>query len=89
MEMFAWGFFGSFAVEIGEVYMGFKAGRPFPRCYGKRWFWPCRLLIALVGGAIACCLGADTPILAFQVGASTPIFLQRYSDQEPSESVER
>jgi hypothetical protein len=76
LETFLWGFLGSAAVEIMSLF-GFYTtlrGR-LPSRYRKVGFWVTRFVLALVAGAIAVAYEIDQRILAFNIGAATPLIV--------------
>jgi hypothetical protein len=73
---FAWGFAGSVAVEVVTLLRFYYADpvRLPPRY--RRWgFWVTRLTLALLGGALAVGYEIDQAILAFNIGAATPLII--------------
>ena len=76
LETFAWGFLGSTAVELVTL-LGFyssRAGR-LPERYRKVGFWITRFVLALLAGLLAVAYDIDQRILAFNVGAATPLII--------------
>jgi hypothetical protein len=76
LETLLWGFLGSAAVEIMNLF-GFYTtlrGR-LPSRYRKVGFWVTRFVLALVAGAIAVAYEIDQRILAFNIGAATPLII--------------
>jgi hypothetical protein len=79
IEIFIWGFVGSVGAEIVELVCSLRGGaRRLPRLYSRRVFYLARLLLALMGGGMAVAQRADKPMLAIQIGATTPIILQSF-----------
>ena len=77
---FLWGFSGSFAVEIASLCRRFDSETSIPIRYKQVSFWVVRASLAIIGGGLAVAWGIDnTPLLAFYVGASTPIIIQKFS----------
>ena len=76
METFVWGFAGSAAVEVVTL-LGFYYASPvrLPERYHRVGFWVTRLLLACLAGALAIGYGIDGKILAFNVGAATPLIV--------------
>lgn len=91
LETFLWGFLGSTAVEIMSLF-GFYTtlrGR-LPNRYRKVGFWITRFVLALMAGAIAVAYEIDQRILAFNVGAATPLivtFMAKGLRQAPWDAV--
>ena len=73
-ETFLWGFLGSAAVEIMSLF-GFYTTRAagFPAAIGG--VRVTRFVLALVAGAIAVAYEIDQRILAFNIGAATPLIV--------------
>jgi hypothetical protein len=71
-----WGFLGSAAVELMSLfgYYSSRNGR-LPSRYRKAGFWVTRVVLALVAGALALAYEIDQRILAFNVGAATPLII--------------
>ena len=76
LETFAWGFLGSAAVELVTL-LGFYSSRSgrLPARYRKAGFWITRCVLALLGGALAVGYDIHQRILAFNIGASTPLII--------------
>jgi hypothetical protein len=76
LETFFWGFTGSAAVEVLTL-LGFYYSRParLPRRYKKPGFWVTRFLLAVLAGALAVGYEIDQRILAFNIGAATPLII--------------
>jgi|SRR5437867_11946254 len=75
---FLFGFGGSLAVEIVSINQQYSSGSDqLPARYKSPWFWLCRLLLAGVGGGLALAYGIEgKPLLAVNVGISTPLIIQ-------------
>ena len=75
-ETFAWGFAGSAAVEMVTLltYYSARAGR-LPARYRKAGFWITRTILAVLAGLLAVAYEIDKRILAFNVGAATPLIV--------------
>jgi len=76
METFSWGFLGSAAVELVAL-TGLYANidRRFPSRYRRAGFWIARTALAVVAGLLAVAYAIDTRLLAFNVGAATPLIV--------------
>ncbi len=76
LETFLWGFLGSTAVELMNLF-GFYSSRGgrLPSRYRKVGFWVTRFVLALVAGALAVGYDIDQRILAFNIGAATPLII--------------
>jgi len=76
LEVFAWGFGGSIAVEIVTLFNALHQRPQLPARYHSLAFWVVRLLVAVVAGGLALAYEIQTPILAINVGAATPLIIQ-------------
>lgn len=76
LEIFFWGFLGSAAVELVTL-LSFYYSRPvhLPRRYRKVGFWITRFGLALLAGALAVGYEIHQRILAFNIGAATPLII--------------
>jgi hypothetical protein len=76
LEVLLWGFLGSAAVELMNL-LGFYTSRRgrLPIRYRKVGFWVTRFVLALVAGAVAVAYEIDQRILAFNIGAATPLII--------------
>lgn len=84
VEMFLWGVGGSIAVELIELQIHYNKERPFPEKYRKIGFWIIRILIAIMAGGLSLAYNVDTPILAINIGAATPLILQALGKSAPA-----
>jgi hypothetical protein len=76
LETFLWGFMGSAAVELMTLFGLYSSRRGrLPGRYRKVGFWVTRFVLALVAGALAVGYDIDQRILAFNVGAATPLII--------------
>lgn len=80
MVMFLWGFVGSVAVEVVFAYQHLVANSCLPERYHTLSFWILRLLLALVGGGLALAYEINKPLLALNIGASTPLIIRSLAD---------
>ncbi len=91
-ETFLWGFLGSVAVEIVTL-LGFYYSRPvrFPARYRRIGFWITRFMLALLAGLLAIGYDIHQRILAFNIGAATPLLItfmaQRLRGGSPATEV--
>lgn len=77
LETFIWGFLGSLAIEIVNIYQVFQDENPkMPSRYKSYLFWFVRLMLAIIAGGLAMAYKIDNAILAVNIGASTPLILQ-------------
>lgn len=76
LQQFLWGFMGSAAVEIVQIYFLLGASRKLPLRYSKPTYWIARLLLALTAGGLAVAYDIKTPVLAIHVGAATPLIVR-------------
>lgn len=80
LETFIWGFSGSVAVEIANIYQVFQEeNSKMPSRYKSGLFWFVRLILAIIAGGLALAYKIDNPILAANIGASAPLILQALS----------
>jgi len=75
-ETFLWGFAGSAAVEVVAL-LSFYYSNPveLPERYGRAGFWMTRFVLACLAGALAVGYEIDQKILAFNIGAATPLIV--------------
>jgi len=73
---FIWGFAGSVAVEV-VAFLSYYYSNPveLPERYAKPGFWAARLMLAILAGTIAVGYEIDQKILAFNIGAATPLII--------------
>lgn len=76
VETFLWGFLGSAAVEVVTL-LGFYYAKPvrLPARYRRIGFWITRLILAAIAGAVAVGYDIDKRVLAFNIGAATPLIV--------------
>lgn len=75
-ETFAWGFLGSAAVEMVALLGFYSTGsRRLPARYRRVGFWITRTVLAVLAGLLAVAYEIDKRILAFNVGAATPLIV--------------
>jgi hypothetical protein len=71
-----WGFLGSAAVELMNLFGYYTTLRGrLPSRYRKVGFWITRTVLALMAGALAVAYEIDQRILAFNIGAATPLII--------------
>lgn len=88
IETFLWGFSGSAAVEVVTLLGFYYKNRPqLPDRYRKIGFWITRLILASLAGALAVGYDIDGRILAFNIGAATPLIITSLARgiRQPSE----
>jgi hypothetical protein len=88
IETFLWGFSGSAAVEVVTLLGFYYKNRPqLPDRYRKIGFWVTRLILACLAGALAVGYEIDGRILAFNIGAATPLIITSLARgiRQPSE----
>ncbi len=79
-QTFLWGLGGSLSIEIVLMYEYYQSDPiKLPDRYRRLGFWIVRLLLAVVAGALAVVEGANTPVVAINVGASAPLLLRALS----------
>jgi hypothetical protein len=75
-EAFLWGFTGSVAVEIVALLRYYSLNRPrLPFRYSRVGFWITRGALACLAGALAVGYDIQGRILAFHIGAATPLIV--------------
>lgn len=76
LETFCWGFTGSVAVELVTI-LGFYTTPPYrlPTRYRRVGFWITRFLVCFVAGGVAVGYDIHQRILAFNIGAATPLII--------------
>ena len=76
VETFFWGLLGSVAVETVTL-LGFYYSNPveLPERYAMTSFWITRIVLAVLAGLIAVGYGIEQRILAFNIGAATPLIV--------------
>ena len=73
------------AVEVVTLYNCFLPPHTrLPQRYRHPGFYLVRLLLAAVGGIIAVADGIDKPLLAFHIGAATPLIVRAFEQKRPS-----
>ncbi len=76
LETFLWGFSGSAAVEVVTLLGLYYKNRPrLPERYRRIGFWITRFILACLAGALAVGYEIDGRILAFNIGAATPLII--------------
>jgi len=88
IETFLWVFSGSAAVEVVTLLGFYYKNRPqLPDRYRKIGFWVTRLILASLAGALAVGYDIDGRILAFNIGAATPLIITSLARgiRQPSE----
>lgn len=73
---FCWGFFGSMSVEIVLLCGYYRRGGSLPSRYRRPGFWLTRFLLAFCAGGLVVAYDIQTPSMAFQLGAATPLVIQ-------------
>jgi len=80
LETFVWGFCGSVAVEVVALYHIFQSDPiKIPGRYKSYLYWFIRLCLAVIAGGLALAYKIDAPLLAANIGASTPLIIQAVS----------
>jgi hypothetical protein len=76
IETFLWGFLGSAAVELVTLLAFYQSRRArLPGRYRKVGFWITRFALALLAGVLAVGYEIHQRILAFNIGAATPLIV--------------
>jgi hypothetical protein len=93
LEQFLWGLIGSVGFEIvranTSIWNSQRKSRLIPRIYSNPVFWCFRLLLALVAGAVAVAQGAETRILALEIGIAAPLLIEAFSRSKSQPDLER
>ncbi len=77
LQVFVWGFAGSVAVEVLNLYQVYHLPRiEFPERYRRTGFYIVRFFVALIAGGLAIAYEIQKPLLAANVGAATPLIMQ-------------
>jgi hypothetical protein len=84
-ERFFWGFCGSLAVEIVNLFQAYHSQRiHIPQRYKRKGFWVVRALVCVIAGGLAVAYKIESELLAANIGASAPLIMQAlargYSD---------
>lgn len=80
MLTFLYGFGGSVAVEVVLLYQLMQADSALPARYKKPLFWIVRVLLAVIGGALAIAYQIDKPLLAANIGAAAPLIVKAFAE---------
>lgn len=83
VKIFLLGVLGSLAVEIVNIVNLYEKGRPLSTRYKSPVFLVTRLLLAIVGGALAWAYNIDNNILAIHIGATAPLIMQSLAQLPP------
>lgn len=82
---FAWGTFGSLAVEIVLAYEAYaKPPHRLPARYKVPLFWYIRALLALTAGGLTAAYDISQPLLALHIGAATPLIIKALTQTIPT-----
>lgn len=77
LDVFIWGVCGSLAVEIVEfTKLYYRHNFSMPYRYKLWHFYVLRLMLASIGGGLAIAYAIDTPLLAANIGAATPLLIE-------------
>lgn len=80
IETFMWGLGGSVAVEVANLYQIYQSEEiVIPVRYKRISFWVVRIILAFMAGGLALAYNINTPLLALNIGASTPLILHALS----------
>jgi len=81
LAIFLWGVGGSAAVEVVSIYQHLLSEQELPPRYSQVTFWVVRIFLALIGGGLAVAYNiGDKPLLAVNIGASTPLIIKSLAD---------
>ncbi len=84
VEAFIFGALGSVLVEVVSILSYFNKGK-FPTRYRKAWFWFARAILVVGAGTIALAHDVQTKILAIHLGVATPLILQAFAKNAPTD----
>src|SRR5580698_772752 len=81
LKMFLIAVGGSLAVEVVNLYQLYQT-EPFvlPPRYRSPLFWSIRIGLSLIGGGLAVAYSIDQPLLAANIGASTPLIIRAFTE---------
>lgn len=80
VETFCWASFGSFAMEVLSAYEAINGNNgDLPERYRKLPFIAIKIILAVVAGGLAVSYGINTPLLALNIGVSTPLILHTFA----------
>lgn len=86
-EKFVWGVCGSVAVEVIAIYQAYHSrSMKIPARYHRKGFWVVRIFLTLLAGGLAVAYDIDRPLLALNIGASTPLIFQALAQGYRDES---
>ena len=84
LEKFLWGVIGSAAAETVAIFLMMAGSRKLPARYHRPAFWVVRAFLASIAGALAVAYGVDSRLLAFHIGAATPLIIQALAEKVDS-----
>lgn len=82
---FLYGVLGSAAVEVIKLVGYYERGSALPLRYRRWGFWGVRILLALMGGALAVAYGVTSELVAVHIGASTPAIIGTFAKEPPKQ----
>ncbi len=86
LQQFFWGFAGSMAVEILDLNDIFENERiRIPARYKSKFYGFVRMCLAAAGGGLAVAYSVQTPMLAFNIGASAHLLIRALSKRQARE----
>jgi hypothetical protein len=82
IELFAWGCFGSLAVEVVDILKALQQSILLPGRYRRWLYWVVRLCIVCIAGGLVVATGSSTPIQAITIGAAAPLFFEKITERD-------
>ena len=83
LTMFFWGALGSCSVHVVQAFRAYEDGQGLPPKFRMPTFWMLCGILAAVGGLLVVAYDIRSAVVAINVGASTPLILQTFSQTPP------
>ena len=83
LSLFLLGVIGSLSVEIVNIIRFYSNDNTLPIRYRKCGFWLFRIILSFIGGGLVLAYNITIPILAFHIGAATPLIIQQFANTTP------
>jgi hypothetical protein len=84
---YLFGALGSLAVDLYEAQVCYRRGR-FPSRYSRLGYYAVRTGFACLSAMIVLGYGVENPIVAFHLGAATPVLIQEFSRRPPTPKLD-